>query len=96
MDTIAFNLARVASCWFMTARDSTMTKAETVTSSMTIPAITVRDRMRLKPGLRLLSFMPYHQVGGMSIITHCLSQARATFRLSPARSREGDKVTLDN
>ena len=60
MDTKEFNRARVASCWFSTARDSTVMKAETVTSSMKIPAIKVRDRMRLKPGLRLLCFMPYH------------------------------------
>ena len=65
-----FKRARVASCWFIAARDSIVMKAETVTISITSPAITVRDRMRLKPGLCLLCFMPGHLLGGMGIITH--------------------------
>ena len=58
-----FNFARTASCWFIAARDSTVMKAEMVTSSMTIATITVMDRMRLKPGLRLLCFMPGYPEG---------------------------------
>ena len=42
----------------MAIRDSTVTKAEIVTTSMTMAAIIVRDKMRLKPGLCLVCFMP--------------------------------------
>ena len=62
METIAFMRARVASCWFFAARDSIVMNAERVTTSMTIPAIIVRERIRLKPRLRVGGFIPSRAV----------------------------------
>ena len=49
IETKAFKRARVASCWFIAARDSIVMKAESVTTSMTTAAMIVRGRIRLKP-----------------------------------------------
>ena len=46
-------------------------KADNVSTSITTPAITVSERMRLKPDLFLEVFMPELLTRSMSISIHC-------------------------
>ena len=69
IETMPFKRARVASCWFIAARDSIVMNAERVTNSMTTQAITVRDRIRLKPGFFFEVFMPESLTRSIGIYT---------------------------
>ena len=58
--------------------------------------ITTIDRMRLKPGLCLLSFMPDHQPGGMGIITRLSTQASSAFSTVGSSVTHADMIAYDN